>query len=510
MAFTITKVTWSNQVPDTAKFCAYLISDNWDDFHFKTSFVLVVFDQNGVKYDLGPVKIGYFGQKPAERTQVPGTFTELPNDHFSLGQGTNYYETVQTFDRTLRDALLSSLNDIVFDEDLLTRALEEEVTGVSLLRGVSVVSVKGQFRRLLQGFAKRTEYHFKYTIPQRTRLAGFTVDFHVNPKSNPPTNVHVLIGRNGVGKTHLLNNMVNSLVENEEGETSLGEFTDISGDVESVVNRNELFAGVVSVSFSAFDPFMPRAEKKDKTEGMRYSYVGLKRTTNRGGERGNPMSHDMLVKEFVESMMRCFVPGKIKIWKQALRTLESDPLFKEAGMSELAELDDDDNEIEKKAKSLFKKMSSGHQIVLLTITRLVENVEEKTLILVDEPEGHLHPPLLSAFVRALSDLLSRRNGVAIIATHSPVVLQEVPKSCVWKLRRAGLSANAERPEIETFGENVGILTREFFGLEVTESGYHQLLTKALEEYESYETILSSFCEQLGSEARGILRGLLAD
>jgi predicted ATP-dependent endonuclease of OLD family len=51
--------------------------------------------------------------------------------------------------------------------------------------------------------------------------------------------------------------------------------------------------------------------------------------------------------------------------------------------------------------------------VLLTITRLVETVEERTLVLLDEPEAHLHPPLLSAFVRSLSDLLINRNGVAI-------------------------------------------------------------------------------------------------
>ncbi len=58
----------------------------------------------------------------------------------------------------------------------------------------------------------------------------------------------------------------------------------------------------------------------------------------------------------------------------------------------------------------FDRLSSGHAIVLLTITRLVELVEERSLVLIDEPEGgHLHPPLLSAFVRALSDLLVQRN-----------------------------------------------------------------------------------------------------
>jgi predicted ATP-dependent endonuclease of OLD family len=75
----------------------------------------------------------------------------------------------------------------------------------------------------------------------------------------------------------------------------------------------------------------------------------------------------------------------------------------------------------------FNTLSSGHKIVLLTMTRLVELVEQRTLVLIDEPEAHLHPPLLSSFVRALSALLKRRNAVAIIATHSPVVLQETPR-----------------------------------------------------------------------------------
>ena len=64
------------------------------------------------------------------------------------------------------------------------------------------------------------------------------------------------------------------------------------------------------------------------------------------------------------------------------------------------------------------------------MTHLADRVAERTLVLIDEPETHLHPPLLSAFVRAMSDLLIDRNGVAIIATHSPVVLQETPRTCV--------------------------------------------------------------------------------
>jgi predicted ATP-dependent endonuclease of OLD family len=162
-----------------------------------------------------------------------------------------------------------------------------------------------------------------------------------------------------------------------------------------------------------------------------------------------------------------------------------------------------------KALSLMKLMSSGHAIVLLTVTRLVEKVEEKTLVLIDEPESHLHPPLLSALTRALSELLFNRNGVAIIATHSPVVLQEIPKSCVWKITRSRLALSAARPDIETFGENVGILTREVFGLEVVKSGYHTVLEKAVKSGANYEEIVTEFGGCLGYEARAILRAMIA-
>ncbi|WP_254911141.1 AAA family ATPase [Pseudoalteromonas sp. A601] len=156
------------------------------------------------------------------------------------------------------------------------------------------------------------------------------------------------------------------------------------------------------------------------------------------------------------------------------------------------------------------KMSSGHAIVLLTITRLVATVGQKTLILIDEPESHLHPPLLAAFIRALSELTYDKNAVAIIATHSPVVLQEVPKSCVWKVNRIGSTMETWRPRVETFGENVGVLTKEVFGLEVAMSGFYDLLAKSVATGGEYEDIVHEYRGQLGMEARALLKALIME
>ena len=75
-----------------------------------------------------------------------------------------------------------------------------------------------------------------------------------------------------------------------------------------------------------------------------------------------------------------------------------------------------------------------------------------------KPETHLHPPLTGSLVRALEQIVSNHNAMAVLATHSPVVLQEVPSDCVTILERWGDLTTTRRPSMETFAENVGSLT----------------------------------------------------
>jgi hypothetical protein len=269
------------------------------------------------------------------------------------------------------------------------------------------------------------------------------------------------------------------------------------------------FANIVSVTFSAFDEFALFPESRNALKGIRYSHIGLRKRIKSKSDDPAIITQDPqnLAADFSESAQVCVLGERAGRWRNALTTLEADPMFAEAQVSSLAAVEE--QQFTKQAAGLFRKLSSGHKIVLLTITRLVEKVEEKTLILMDEPEAHLHPPLLSAFIRAISDLLINRNGVAVIATHSPVVLQEVPASCVWKIVRHGGAARADRPEIETFGENVGVLTREVFGLEVTQSGFHKMLVDAIGQSDDIDTVLNKFDNEVGSEGRALVSSLIA-
>jgi predicted ATPase len=441
------------------------------------------------------------------RPDLAKSFTELDIEQFfSIGQDEEYYQNLNSLGDDKRDEILRGLNDLAKDFSTLERAMEERVTGYSLLRYVSPATVKGQFHRLADGGTRLSRFDFTYHAPavRRGEQPPFSLSFHVEPESNPPTNIHVLIGRNGVGKTHILNNMIASLVDETARKTRVGFFESGSRKYETA---QEMFAGLVSVTFSAFDNLDPLPEKRDKSQGLKYYYIGLKRPKRIDNNASRPpKSTAMLQTEFVNSVYSCIAAGKVFRWRRALEMLEADPIFSEADVKSLALLSTKE-ELDAQAGEVFHRLSSGHKIVLLTITRLIETVEERTLVLLDEPEAHLHPPLLSAFIRALSDLLILRNGVAIIATHSPVVLQEVPRSCVWKLRRVGAEASAEKLETESFGENVGSLTREVFGLEVTHAGFHTMLIDAVNSFDSYDQILEHFSNELGAEAKGIVRAL---
>lgn len=507
MFFTV--VGHPRDVPKEATGQAFLIKDNWDDWgKFETVFNLIVFGHDGKRFDTGYVKIGQVGLQPGtvrERAQgirsptLEEEFDALDKSYFSLGGGENYYETLNQLPNDLRLAVLRGLRDCALDVQLFDEARPEPVMQYSLLRDQSEENVRNRLHRLARGDAKLTEFKFEYIFPTLGDDAPPVLTFYVQPRSKPPTNVHVIIGRNGVGKTRCLHYIARAL----SGDKDMpGEFRQLGQ------NRTDwTIAGLVFISFSAFDDFdLLNVERPE----MRSTMVGLRqRETTPEGQITNVKTPEQLASDFSRSFEVCREGLRSERWRTAIQTLENDPLFAEANVTALLDLSSD--EWLKAAQILFRQLSSGHAIVLLTITRLVELVDERTLVLFDEPEGHLHPPLLSVFIRSLADLLIKRNGVAIIATHSPVVLQEVPKSCVWMLRRAGDIAVAERPMVETFGENVGVLTREVFGLEVTTAGFHRMISQAVEaDGLDYDGVVSRFEGQLGAEGRAIARGLIAN
>ena len=506
--------------PASGNNMVYLRIDNWNDFSFVTMFDMYVFDEKGQQHDVGKIKIGFKGQTTGTSTYqiISNGFESLGDNFFSLGQGIDFYRKMASLPNHLGRNILKALRDIVQQPEIIEEVKDEDVFSAALLRNVSLSVIKGQLARVLEGRPELTNFKFRFVRPESEHLGPIDLTFDVEVASTPSTNIHAVIGRNGIGKTTLLNGMIEAITDKNHP----AKFFDTMGWVENQIS-DDYFSSLVSVSFSAFDPFTPPQERPDPSKGTCYFYIGLKDSTD--GERHRTIKD--LRFDCVKALIKCFnSQEKTARWLKAIEQLGSDENFAflkleklEAVFRDVRRNTDSNNQSDSKLiRENYQKavdeclscMSSGHAIVLLTITRLVATVEEKTLVLLDEPESHLHPPLLSAFIRALADLLYDQNGVAVIATHSPVVLQEIPQSCVWKIYRIGKSVTPSRPSIETFGENVGLLTSEVFSLEVARSGFHNLLTKSVESGRTYDEIVADYSNRLGFEGRSILKALVAN
>lgn len=505
------------KTPDSGRGDVYLKIDHWNDFSFVTMFFMSLHDEMGRYHDIGLVKIGFRDQTTDVPTykKAPSNFIALGEEFFSLGQDADFYKKVAALGDFGKSVLLS-LRDLVLSPGIIDDVRDEKVLKISLLRDISLSVMKGQFARILEGRPQLTDFKFRFSRPETEDLGAIDLSFDVNMGSIPSTNIHAIIGRNGVGKTTLLNGMIEAITS----ENSSAKFLNVGWWQEEEISK-DYFSSLVSVSFSAFDPFTPPAEQPDPSRGTCYFYIGLK-------DSANPEYHRNIGElriDCVKALIACFYNlEKRNRWLRAINKLGSDENFASMGLERLqlvyettcqdlgerVQPDSDEflAEYTNRIQKFLSRMSSGHAIVFLTITRLVSKVEEKTLVLLDEPESHLHPPLLSAFIRAISDLLNDRNGVAIIATHSPVVLQEIPKSCVRKIYRTGASITSSWPSVETFGENVGLLTSEVFSLEVERSGFHDLLADSVRGGGAYSEIVASYNNQLGLEGRSILKALV--
>uniref|UniRef100_A0A7M2QM80 Protein Ea59 n=1 Tax=feces metagenome TaxID=1861841 RepID=A0A7M2QM80_9ZZZZ len=514
----------------------YLLKDNWNDWYYwETLFIVVYCDDDGILSRIGEVKIAEQAMKSESecasseekvkfsKPEMPETFLCLSEAFFSLGQSENYYETLNELPEVDRHDILNGLRDCAFNLNIYDLYLNHPAMSGSLLRNISDRTVRETWHDIAYGVEFNKPFNFSYLFPFKDVNDDFVrLEFNITPHDTPPSNVQAIIGRNGVGKTTLFAGLIKGVINQkaiEAQHVGLLQVPAINGTWE---DNHSYFTSLTLLSYSPFDRFGP-VDAGVIPSGVKYQYIGLMTKDNLLSENNirkselRPKSFDELHYEFCRSMSQCLVGARRQRWEDCLKILENDPLFSEADVSKLANIeiiaagDSADFSVKKwteEVRAFLNKLSSGHLVTLISITKLIEITEDRSLTLIDEPEAHLHPPLISAYIRAVSHLMSERNGVAIVATHSPVVLQEVRSDCAWVLNRTGRYMSVDRPELETFGENVGALTRAVFNHEVVNTGFYKMISDAAEKYDNFDDLASHFDNKLGGEARALARTLI--
>jgi AAA domain, putative AbiEii toxin, Type IV TA system len=481
----------------------HLRRDNWDDFGFKTMYWVSLWLSTGQEVELGAVKVLRRGMGHAGgRVDLSGSFDSLSSEYCSLGQAPSYYEALQgadTYEPGIALDYLHAIRDVSLSTPVLHEFEQEPGFDTSLLRDASARQALEIGQAIWTGAARSTtrgRLSFEYTLPGVAK----PFNFHFGRSTKIPTRIFGVTGYNGVGKTRLLSSlgMITAADDSKRASPDLlakhGGFEGNPPDISTVV----------CISYSAFDDFevpeLSDGVTSDARLGRAYFYCGLRRSNRDTGSIGKSelKSIDEMLEEFVVALEKV----RAKLRRDELDRIFA-PLLREPSFSMGGTLPPLDASTSEWA-SVVRGLSTGHKIVLNILVQLCSILEQRSLVLFDEPEMHLHPPLIAALLKAIQVALETYDSFAIVATHSPVVAQEIPGQNVVIVRRAQRLAVAEDPEIETYGEHIGILTSRIFDLDNTESDFRGVL-RALARTMPIDAIERLFPLGLSSQARVIVR-----
>ena len=477
--------------PDYKKYpFVELVNDNWNDYGFKTLFHPIVHLSQKRYVNLGNVKILKLDQEYG-RTDVDDVFNRLDESYCSLGQELAYYESLMELPEKIRDDYLLAMRDAAANPEI--RDDFRSLVGFrdSLLRWGTAARALEDARAILLG-VDATDDELDFTFHTKLGSNEFSTEFRYCQIDGIPGRINALIGYNGTGKTQLLVNLAwvsrGDLTERDENESIL--------KYGRITPKNIRFGRVITVSYSAFDTFdLPMPSNPNAHFG--YTYCGLRQFDEDGDERYGLKAPEEIVEEVEAALERVNTTGRKESLSEALQPLRDEPSFKRAGY----ELD----LLGRRSRwyQEFAQLSSGHKMAVNVIVQLVAFLQRGSLVLIDEPESHLHPPLLAALMKGVNIALEKHKSYAVIATHSPVVLQEVAGCYARVLRRHGTKNSVVEPSIETFGENLGLLTKHVFNLDNSRSDYVGILEKLAAEY-SLEEIEELFEKGLSSQARALV------
>ena len=344
-------------------------------------------------------------------------------------------------------------------------------------------------------------------------------------KAMIPNGVLVFIGANGSGKSTLMYRLARLMYTYPENRGDLAENT-------GIIEPNNLgISKMILVSYSPFDNFtLPLEDYKDRMSPLRLVFCGLRDLDEEYkvlSEKGDKDLKYELLKHDRQDIIKLKDIGQLaKDFADNIEKIKQDDkrqtiwtIF--AGAAE--ELHRDISDVANKAIALDEKsemaqfyvdLSTGNKYLMHMLSCVVAHIEDDSLLLFDEPENHIHPPLLSFLLAQLREILLEYHSVMFISTHSPVILQEVFADNVYIVRNDG-SMTVTQPEIETYGANIAEISTEVFKLTSDDTGYYRLFnllfkTWMLEYEDSPEAMLASFEERLGHAISEQLTAYLID
>ncbi|CAI1656671.1 Predicted ATP-binding protein involved in virulence [Serratia quinivorans] len=521
-----------------------LQQDDWNDYSFVTKYHLYltkkITKSESIEY-AGAVKIIKKGQPNDYSFMIGvGELDSLGDEFCSIGQSLDYYGRLSELKASICNEILFFLRDINLFDYQSQGFKEEKVWHESVMRDLKVDDdiftlpifiIKNQFSSIPSISEKLTFSHSGMVNPLYIYFDSTQYGFFETEKL--PCRMSVIVGRNGSGKSTTLARLSKVAYSSTQDRKE-----EVIKNIGEILPEGLGFPKVINLSYSAFDSFqIPGVTYKEKLqlkndleEGRgRYIYCGVRDVCaeldsvlsgfNFENDDEKYISVDrqentvlkpleVLSDEFCKAFNIVYSDEN----KKEIFMLTINKLREEASLSSIVD-DLIKDDFIMNAKDYFHGLSTGHKFVLHSMLHIILHADKRCLILFDEPETHLHPPLLAVLMSALRIILNKVDAFSIVATHSPVVVQETLSKNVNVISRSGNFIDFQRPDIETFGENIGAITSSVFSLTTQVTDYHNELDKLVMEYRdsnnALDMIEKCFDEGLSIQARAYIMSKLA-
>ncbi|NYH18872.1 AAA family ATPase [Paraburkholderia bryophila] len=465
---------------------------------------------------------------PAEESQR--FFTMLPAMD-------DYRRIVRVMGPDVASKVLLALNDLVALTELQARSdLPKVASATQVFQKTFIRTAEAFFAYknagpILKGLDSEQIGRMSDDIEVRFQLAGkknrHELKFRFDHGAELPKRISVVIGKNGVGKSQALGRVVNAALAGDD--SALREAT-THGRV--LINRVLAFAPT-NESASVFPSELRKNPK------VWYKRFAL----NRGGRvrRGAGVADMVLqvarsegrIGNFQRWQLFLTAIQSISDWQQIalLRTKKGDD---PVALSSLRVTDDgdrapdltvdaehsiaDDNLLDLFASIDLNKdpiravdgqafpLSSGEISFLRFAAQASLYIENGSLLLLDEPETHLHPNFISQFVALLNTMLAQTGSAAVIATHSVYFVREVFREQVNVLRTTDDGFVFSDPlRLQTFGADVGSISYFVFGEDEPSKLAADVEQRLLSRYETWEQLYAAYKGELSPELLSSLR-----
>lgn len=401
----------------------------------------------------------------------------------------SYREVIGALGFELGVSALRKLKDAVVirtegnDESLRLVADEEFHIGILRHDGAYAALRRGgrHFRRDMPEPVDDVAIDFVFGARLKCANNPYIVPFRFKREGIFRDRISVLIGRNGVGKTQLLKSIVDGLHDGHPDGFFRPHFRPAIKPSRVLVFSSvptDPFPRSIGAWFGVdYEYFAVNASREDGAEPLLSSLVACKKDEDHNDFcKGQHQSRIDIIRDALEQIglwPRLYLPLRPRrTGDQLPHVLEVNgesyfPLGRRVNelnsLRLIQQIDWGRSVVILDTKMQPRDLSSGEYAMLRFVAQVASAIEQGSLLLLDEPETHLHPNFVSDLMEILDKLLQSTGSVAIIATHSAYVVRETPRRRVNILTLKDREIVIDTPRMQTFGASIDTISQFVFG-----------------------------------------------